>query len=149
VFSVPGANSISVYSFSHGADGTIALAGAAFDAEGRGAPLVAWIKPFGQSSTVVRTDPYNPKKVTIASDGTVWTVGSQEYPGKSQLDPNAGVFRHWDQSGKLIGSYVPQAIFANARQSVNTIDRLVPAKNGVAWFSAHSGQYFEISSTGK
>jgi hypothetical protein len=148
IFSIPQAIRITVYSFSHGTDGVIALVGAATDAGGRSGPFVGWISQDGHTSRVVRTDSYYPKKVAVGADGTIWTAGYEYFPGQSLLDPNAAVLRRWSSQGKLIGSFVKQSGLANAKYSVASSDPLIAGGDRVAWFSSRDGKYFEISLLG-
>ena len=116
-FSIPDAAHTNVYSYARGGDGTVALCGVAFASDGRRAPYVAWIAADGSAQHVIRTEPYTPNLISIAPDGTLWTVGYElnaEAGEESGVDPNAGVLRHFERSGKAIAAYIPRSSIGNS-----------------------------------
>ena len=72
---VPGAEMIDLDDIARGPDGSLAVCGAAFDHSGRGSGFIALANVRGDQLTVVRLYPYQPRRITIASDGTFWTAG--------------------------------------------------------------------------
>jgi hypothetical protein len=147
-FEIPGAKYLSVLSFSHGKDGTVAICGSASDVDGRTAPFVAWINPGRKSTNIVQTLPYHPQRVTIADDGTIWTTGFEPMPDQpKKANLQASVFRRWDVSGKAIGSYFPQGMLSDP-YSVYHQGLLTANKDGVAWFSVKEARYIAVSLSG-
>jgi hypothetical protein len=151
-FTIPEARSMLIYDWDRGADGTIGISGSAADSDGRAATFVAWISADGTNSQVIRTSPYKPAMVAVAPDGTLWTVGS-EFTTKSSggigttLMPNVGVIRHFERSGKTLGSFVPQSTIQNPLSLSRSRNTLRASKDRIAWYSAE-GRYIEISLDG-
>jgi len=147
-FSIPGTSYLSVADFSRATDGTVAVCGSATDADGRTAPFIAWVSPDGKNTNVVRSAPYSPRKVTVGSDGAIWTVGFESMPNdRDKANPAGFIFRRWDRSGKVSGAYFPQSRLKDAR-SVFSLDFLRSSKDRIAWYSTREGRYIELSSTG-
>ena len=65
------------------------------------------------------------------------------------LDPQAGVLRHFDRAGKLIGSFFPQSQYLADHQSVWVESGHIVAKNDrIGWYAptwGGRGRYVEIS----
>jgi len=151
--SVPEAGSYWLADFDRSPDGTILFAGGSYSSAGEAVPLLVWISPDGQRQRVVSTAPYFPYSVSVAPDGTVWTLGYEmidhttKAPG---LDPNAGVLRHFDRSGKLVQSVFPQAGFRTRKQLARiTFGRIFATADRLYWFTAGSDEvsYAEISTS--
>jgi hypothetical protein len=147
-FTIPDAIRATISGFSHGANGTIAICGEATDAEGRTGHLIAWVGADGQSQRIVRTDPYRPIGLAVASDGTIWTTGYEYLSDNRTLNPAAQVIRRWNTSGEMVGGYVPQTEFTDVRASVIPTNYFVAGGDRVALFSDREGRYLEISLSG-
>src|SRR5713101_131721 len=102
-FSIPGAVLINIYdnSVARGSDGALAIVGTAYSDDSRGSMFVAWVSPDGQQQTIIRTNPFFPEAVTLASDGTIWIAGQE---GRDYSRP---LIRRYDKTGKLLGSFIP------------------------------------------
>jgi hypothetical protein len=146
-FTIPGTGLINVYdnSIAHGKDGSIALVGTAYSNDSKGALFVAWISPDHQRQTVIRTNPFFPRAVTIASDGTIWVAGDANEPKTVKNDLSQKFIRHYDNSGKLLGSFVswsslnwPTSFVAPTPVFYSV---LVSFKDRVGWYSPASGAY--------
>jgi hypothetical protein len=148
-FSVPGAESTLIYDVDRGADGTIGISGSAVDAVNRAAGFVAWLSPNGSAVQVVRTGLYRPAMVTVAPDGTLWTVGTEPeaLTRTAKLVPNAAVVRHFDRSGNILHRFVPQSAVQDELSLGRTRNTLRASKDRIAWYSV-DGRYIEISLTG-
>src|ERR1700685_1442638 len=112
--SIPDSADVSVGTCDRRDDNSIVFIGQAFSAYGQPAPLIGLISADGTTERVIRTAPYWPYMLSIAPDGTFWTLGYEMVNHKSsapELDPNAGVLRHFDRSGKLLGASGPQSQF--------------------------------------
>jgi hypothetical protein len=107
---------------------------------------------------MIRTGQYSPKGVAVASDGTVWTSG-YETPDKhlaGKNDPsaafapysNSSVIRHFDEQGKLLGSFLPQSELSTPVDPHMEGTFLVANEDRVAWYCAASKRYLEFSPDG-
>lgn len=151
---IPGARFIAVRGFSRGATGTIAACGAAFDGEGRGAPFLAIITQ--QQTHVVRTTPYQPSRVAVAADGTVWTVGieprelgtNEAKPTTMPVNANAAIIRHFSVSGALIGSFVPHSEITDAIFIADAYNFIRAGQKQVGWYCPRERRYIEITPDG-
>jgi len=154
VFSVAGTQHTSVRSWARGADGSVAVCGTSFDRDGRSAPFIAMISADGASQHIIRTEPFYPHLVTVAADGSLWAVGRNlnSHRGEEGVDPNAGVLRHFDRSGRPLGAYLLRSTFKNPVELNELNGILRPLQDGVAWIhylSNGDGSYTEVSSRGE
>lgn len=121
----------------------------AYSSDGKLAPFIA-IKASRQRDTqLIRTFPYWPVLLSVAPDGTIWTTGEEMTSDRKLsgdgVNPNGDVVRHFDRSGKLIGSAIP-------RQTVSPPFRdshgyLVAKSDRIGWYSPVQGNgiYVELS----
>jgi hypothetical protein len=149
-FSVEGAAHANVYSFARGADGTAGICGLAFDREGRRAPFISWISADGSTQKIIRTEPYVPELITVAPDGTLWTVGYELNPDlleSSGVDRHAGVLRHWDRAGKQLAAWIPRSSLSTFLYLNPTNGFLSAGKERVGWLrflpAQNEGAYVE------
>jgi hypothetical protein len=149
---IPGAAQLWYSHFDRGADGSVVFTGGVYSAYGQAAPLIAWLAPDGHTERVLRTAPYFPYMISIAPDGTVWTVGCEmidHKPDAAGLDPHAGVLRHFDRAGKLLGSFFPQSQYLAGHSTVWLTSGHIVAKNDrIGWYAPSwggRGRYVEIS----
>jgi hypothetical protein len=99
-------------------DGSIVLAGQ-YSSDQGAVPFLAWISVDGKTQRLVPTTPYFPYMLSVAPDGTVWTIGHEMINGDPKapgLEPDAGVLRHFDGTGKLLGSALPQSRFKTSHE---------------------------------
>jgi hypothetical protein len=77
-FSIPGAQAIHIQGFSRGSDGTFAVAGwiAGQDLRPKEG-FLSLVSPDHRTIQTTRPAPYFPAAVTIAPDGTLWTMGAE------------------------------------------------------------------------
>lgn len=149
--SIPGAESTLIYDFDQGGDGTICVSGSATDGKGHVAPFVAWISPNSASAHITQMGLYRPAMITMAPDGTVWTVGSEVSIATDppRIVPTAGVIRHLDRTGKTISSFVSQSTIRNPLLTLSgSRNTLRAIKDRIAWYSV-DGRYVEISLAGE
>jgi hypothetical protein len=90
-FSVPGAGYIGVHDVAAGDDGSLSAVGIAISGESRMSSFIARISANMESQTLIQSWPYTPEVITVAPDGSVWTVGeiltdSRNILTQSQLD---------------------------------------------------------------
>jgi hypothetical protein len=149
-FTIPGAQSMNIYDWDRGIDGTIGLSGSAVDADGRASGFVAWISSDERTSKVIQTLLYTPWRLAVAPDGTLWAVGREFTSlGSGVLKPQSDVVRHFDQSGRTLGSFVPQSTNRDAKTLVNPANRLRATRDRIASYLPAEGRYIEISFAGK
>jgi len=153
-FSIPGASNTAVDGFARGADGTLALCGRSYASDGRGAPFIAWIAADGNSQQVIRTAPYHARVIAVAPDGTLWTVGKElnaDGSEKSGVNPEAGVVRHFDRSGKSLGAFIPRSSIPDPTHLTNQQSLLAASADRAGWLHydhSNRGAYVEISPDG-
>lgn len=145
---IRGANRIRIYDFAASADGGIWASGWAMSGSGRQRYFLARIDHDGQTARIIETTPYWPTQLAVAPDGTVWTIGREaayDAQGKwSGADPSKDVLRHFDESGKLIGSAVPYGTVGLVRAFTGY---LVATQDRIGWYSPTkgAGAYVEFS----
>jgi len=144
-FSIPGAALINIYdnSVARGSDGALAIVGTAYSDDSRGGMFVAWVSPDGQQQTIIRTSPFLPHAVTLASDGTIWVAGQE---GRDTTRP---LIRRYDKTGKLLGSFIPWSRLGTDPHTLPfVLSVLLPLQDGVLWYAPRAHTYFEFSSDG-
>lgn len=147
-FTIPGARSMEIYDWDRAADGSIGLSGSATDAEGRFSGFIAWISRDGLQSEVIQTLLYGPMHLAFAPDGTIWTAGRETVRVDSGvLKLSSGIIRHFDRSGKTLGSFVPQATIPDRSVLYNIRSWLRASSDRVAWYSG--GKYVEVAPDGR
>lgn len=152
---IPGSAHVSLGDFDRRDDSSIVFIGQAYSAYGEPAPFIALISTDGRTERVIRTAPYWPYMLSVAPDGTFWTLGYEMVnfdPSALGVNPDAGVLRHFDRAGKLLRSALPQSQFV---KDYTTRFQLVSGsiaatRNRIGWYgprSGRGGQYVEIDST--
>jgi hypothetical protein len=143
---ITGANVTFVYAAAHGANGAIAITGAAQDAQGQVGDYLTVVSPTNEI-TILRTNPYVPSSVVIAPDTTIWTKGIELRKGMRARDIPAGIIRHFDASGKFIESFILQSSL-NGGDIGNGHGNLAASAARIGWYSG-GHHYFEISPGGE
>jgi hypothetical protein len=157
---VPEGVEVFVRGASRGPDGTVVVCGMAIDRDGRRGRYLATFDTGGSMKMLVRTDPYKPYRVAAAPDGSIWTAGVEaadqapagsKDPAADVLKPylTSGLIRHFDASGKLLASFVPQNTVRHLFDLTHPRNYLVTGGGRVAWYSAEDGRYVEIDSDGR
>ena len=152
---IPDTTGVSLLDFDRTPDGSIVYTGQSASAYGEPQPFLVYLSPQGETTQVIATAPYWPYMLTAAPDGTVWTVGQEmiRHDSKApELNPQAGVLRHFDSSGKLIQAEIPQSQFTTGRQSSRLVHGFLFATlNRLSWYTpkynllAERSEYLEIS----
>lgn len=159
IVSIPGATSTGVRSAARGNDGTIVAGGWTTDAQGRTAEILALVSPGGANISVSRVGPpFASRHVAVAADGSIWVQGfiGRNPDQVADADPAHGLIRHFDSTGKLLGSYFPEAQINDKRREASGFLAVSAGKVGwISWapgpqgvLSAATGGYVEISSDG-
>jgi hypothetical protein len=152
---IPGAKTVYIDAVVRGADGAYAVVGGAFDQDVRdhGAKgFVTWISPDRQTVKTGRPFPYYPHMVTIAPDGSIWTVGAETVNGVEKdpaVNRSHGVVRHFDTRGAQIGSFIPRSqVFGGKWLGIPQGD-MVSNGDRVGWYARIAQQYTEVTFDGK
>ena len=158
-FTVPGATYFSVRNFTRSRDGYLALCGSINYSDGRSSNFVALIPPDGSETKVVRTSSYTVVRVAFASDGTLWTQGTErkpraegEAPRKTMaetLKPDAAVFRQFDKTGKSLRSVHPQSEMDVPIALISRGSVFTAVGNRIVFYASEARQYIEILADGK
>jgi hypothetical protein len=149
--SIPDAAQFWFADFDRWTDGAIVFAGGSYSSYGEAAPFIAWLSSDGQTERVMRTAPYYVYRLSAAPDGTVWTLGYEMINHNTKdpsLNPDAGVLRHFDRTGRLIGSALPQSTFStNRKLDYVSSGHLVATRDRLGWYTPRTGKakYIEIS----
>lgn len=150
-FTIPGATLINIYenSVARGSDGSLAIAGTAYSDDQRGSMFVAWVSADHKEQTVIRTSPFFPGTVTLASDGTIWLAGHETKGENDARDYTRPLVRHYDKTGKLLGSFIPWSTLGTAPHIVPfSLSTLLALKDRVLWYLPNARTYFEFSLDG-
>ena len=144
---IPGASETHVRAAAHHPSGAAALCGVSLDSAGRAGNFLALVSAGGATS-IVRTNPYSVVTIAIAPDGTIWTAGGEAEPKPTPVRhaTDAGVIRHFDTSGKLLGSFIPQSSVPWPALHLGFMNLAVSATRA-GWFPG-TGKYYEISFDG-
>ena len=151
VFAISGANATRIERVAYGKDGTYAVCGRAFDADGKGGGFIAWISPNRQSTKVIQTFPYAPLSIVMTADGSTWTQGFEVARGVEAdpaVNPEHGIIRRFDRSGNLLSSHVPRSTIGNGNLGLQQ-GLLASSKDYVGWYANHTHTYREVTSDGK
>jgi hypothetical protein len=151
-FSIPKASLINLYdnSVALGQDGSLAITGTAYLDDSREGMFLAWVSPDRREQTIIRISPFFPKAVTLASDGTIWLAGDETKPNHQAQDYTQHLLRHYDKTGKLLGSFLTWADFQTDSPYIAPTlgSTLLPLEDGIGWYSFRSKSYVELSSDG-
>jgi hypothetical protein len=151
-FSIPEASLINIYdnSVALGLDGSVAIVGTAYTDDSRAGMFVAWVSPDRQKQTIIRTSPFFPRAVAVASDGTIWVAGDVTKERHEKPDYSQHLIRRYDKMGTLLGSFTPWSSLGTDLPAfpptVNSV--LLPLKDRVGWYSPGSHTYIEFSLDG-
>ncbi len=142
LFTFQDAGRINLYGIAGSRDGEVAVIGSAFTADSRGTSFFARISPDRKRQIVTRVWPYCPGAVTLAADGTLWTIGLLKDDENTRVLERY-VLRRFDRSGKLITS---TTLSVKGREQV-PMSHLRASLDRVGWFTL-SNEYLEFSLDG-
>lgn len=140
-----------VFSYDRESDGTIVFSGETWIAPGVASPFLAWTSADGHTQRMVRTEPYFPYEVSVAPDGTIWTLGFEMVnlnPKDPAVNKEAHVLRHFDRAGNLIGSAFPQSQFDRYQRTRLDQGLLAASRDRLGWYGPREqpeATYTEIS----
>lgn len=151
-FTIAGLKSIHVERVVRGVNGEYAVVGRAIN-EGRvGAGFISWISPDRQTVKTAQLFPYVPHMVTIAPDGTIWTVGAETVNGVENdpaVNRSHGVVRHFDTNGAQIGSFIPRSEVFHGKWLGLPQGEMASNGDRIGWYARIAQQYTEVTFDGK
>jgi hypothetical protein len=144
---VPDAARVWIHSVAAAPDGRTAVGGVAMKADGSVASFLAWLTQRGGIERMVRTSPLTPRRLSFASDGTLWAAVLGPSEGKN-VQPH-DVLLHYDKSGKLMGSFLRSTEFTRYSQEEPAEDSFLTAsEDKVGFYSASARAYVELDVSG-
>ena len=140
-FSIPDTTHLWVFGYDRDSAGNLVAAGEDYSYDAKLAPFIA-IKPAKSGEVqIIRTYPYWPALVAVAPDGTIWTTGDEmTYERELSVDgvrSNGDMVRHFDRTGKLLGSAVPGLTIHPSWRSHDGY--LVATSERVGWYAPIDG----------
>jgi hypothetical protein len=157
VFNIDRADMVNLLHAVRGADGTVAVGGRAYSSKYKGTGwnpdgfyrgFVSWITPDHQTTTTIRlTTFYSPALIALAPDGTIWTKGweATHIEGYGE-NLDAPVMRHFDKTGKMIGSALPARSLS--WRHTEEFGYMVSSATRIGWMQQDSS-YYEFSFDGQ
>lgn len=129
-------------------DGHIAILASAATADGKFAPLIAWMDSSGRLDKIVRTNPFAAHRIVFADDGTLWAVGHLFNEQGTTDVPKHDVVWQFGSDGRLLRSFLPSDSFSKRWPS--TPSWLTASAGKIAVFFESTKEWAEIdSSSGK
>lgn len=149
-FEYSGAGRFLVYAFDRMSDGTVMFAGGIETAPRAVSPFIAWISSDGHLQGMTPTGDYLPRTLAVGPDDTIWTLGYEvdQSDPDWQIKKEANVLRHFDRSGKLIGSEFPYSEFRHSTNSLaSSVGRLAVSRDRIGWYGGIGSKsvYVEIA----
>jgi hypothetical protein len=148
-FELPDTAYIQGLRYSGGADGSIIAIGTALKGKSSGACFIAWISPDRKHQTVIQAYPFVPEALAVASDSTIWSVGTLFDDDKMKTIAD-NVIRRYDTSGKLLSSLTVSGLRAPAGWGNDATmgSALRASRDRIGWFTS-GDQYLEFSLEGR
>jgi hypothetical protein len=143
-FEIPGANSTFVRDVAAGPDGSLTAVGFSITGESRQGAFIAWISPETTHQVITKVWPYSPSVVTVASDGSIWTVGDL-FNEKAYVQ-TYNVLRHYTTSGQLLTSAIIRGVRQNGGHTykVSPASVILASNDRIGWLTS-ACQYIEFS----
>lgn len=147
VFRIPEAGHIYLNGVSSGPDGMLAVSGSAYSSDGKAGTFVAHIAPDRKQKVITRVWPFCPRVLTVAADGTIWSVGWVLDEAGATVATN--VLKRFDASGKVLTTTIVQAKsrFSTGLGAVE-YSRLASSRDRVGWIT-NKYEYIEFSLDGR
>ncbi len=146
-FSIPSAGMISFAWIAGANDGTLAVVGTAYMDDGKAATFVARVSADRRSQTITRVWPYCPRKVVVAPDGVIWTVGWVKDVEKDSIAAN-NVIRRYDSSGSELATATVHLVGRGLGDDSVSLSHLGSSDDRVAWLT-NQNEYLEFALDGK
>ncbi len=97
-------------------DGNIIASGTAVKQDGTRAYFIAGADRSGKVTAAIQTNPFFPKSVCSAADGTIWSFGELGRNADGSI-ADGDMLRQFDLAKGLVSSYLPRSTFGNGRSS--------------------------------
>jgi hypothetical protein len=127
--------------------GAVGVAATAASAENRLTSVLIWISPEGKILKVVEVPTFGIRKITFASDGTLWAVG-REYDSNWNDVADYPVIRQYDQASRLIKSVLPRSTFVNSGLAPHMDCHVISSGDRIGFLSMSKHEWIEISLDG-
>ena len=137
----PDTRNITIADTAVSADGDYALSGGATDNDGTLLTFIAWLDQAGNTTRIVRTSPYSPRRIVFADDGTLWVVGR----GPRQ-ETGHDTLRRYGADGVRIESFLPRSTFNSQLHPTSSVF-LMTSGDGIGVYSATAMEWVELSSS--
>ena len=145
---LPRAETVYAHFATGGPDGAIAVVGQAESSDSRRGAFLIWVSPDRKRRTVIQIEPYFAQRVTLAGDGTIWTVGGLRDAARTDV-AKMNIIKRYDTTGKELASF---HVSARARPAIApdaaSMSYLMASRDRVGWFT-NGGEYIEFSLDGK
>lgn len=143
LFTIPGSNYIELMNTTARETGELVILGHALTAEGSQTSFIATISADRTRQTMTRVWPYMPYIVTVAPDGTIWTIGmvkTEDGRGSVALH----VLRRFQPDGRMLDS---RTLKLRGDSTFETISQFRSSADRVALFTPEN-EYIEFSLNG-
>jgi hypothetical protein len=143
-FDIPGAGYLQIRDMAAGPDGSLVAVGLAISDDSHMGTFIVWIPQDRSRQVITRVWPYSPQVVTVAPDGTIWTVGAMMNDTPRVVYPN--VLRHYGPSGQLLASTMVRGVWKNLGgvYTVSDASILMASNDRIGWLTL-AYQYVEFS----
>lgn len=146
---IPGARDVHVSDYAAGFDGAIAAVGYALSEDSQIGYYLVWVSPDRKRRTVVRLSPYVAQRVTLAGDGTIWTIGGIRTDNPDRSKDQGDVLKRFDSSGKVLASNFPNGrARAGIAPDASSSSYLFASPDRVGWFT-NGNQLIEFALDGR
>jgi hypothetical protein len=147
-FSIPEGRYLFVTGLAATRDGSIAAVGTHLGNDGKVSSFLAKITTGQSDNLILHLQPYEPKAVTIAPDGGMWTVGVGWYRERLLSPTEFNILKHFDSSGKLLATKIvrAQGRFSQGREAAS--NSFLRATTDRLWWLTNANGLIEFGSGG-
>jgi len=112
----PEAETVFILSAAVTIEGNVLASGTAVKHDGTRAYFIATADGSGRVTAAIQTNPFFPRSVCVAADGTIWSFGDL---GRNQdrTMVEGDILRQFDFAKGLVSSYLPRSTFGSGRGS--------------------------------
>lgn len=147
-----GASRVALHDVAVSLQGDVVVVGHANDSSSPGS-FFARIKPSGEVSPPIRTQPFEGLSVTFGPDGTLWILG-WELNHLRSFGPDHATLRRFTLDGKLLGEFLPWSSFGcppdrHPAAGDGAKATLLASQDRIIVLSADCEQWIELSPEGE
>lgn len=147
--SLPNAVSVVVLDAAASSLGAVALIVSGLDEQRRYNSAILWASVTGPVTRIVAMEGFAPSKIVFAGDGTLWAFG-RAYGPSFEEPADYDTLRHYDSSGKFIGSTLKRSTFqSKSKISPSTDSFLIMGGDRVGILSIAASEWVELTVTGE